>query len=68
MLYLTTILLFLSSTVLATPSARTTTLIPTSALDTTASFEQYFTYNYPWGGTTHNGPHLLPSPLLSPPC
>lgn len=33
----------------------TTTLIPTSVLDNTANLEQYFTYNYPWGGDTHNG-------------
>ena len=32
-----------------------TTLIPTTVFDTTSNLEQYFTYNYPWGGNTHNG-------------
>jgi hypothetical protein len=32
-----------------------TILIPKTVFDTTASLEQYFTYNYPWGGNTHNG-------------
>ncbi|KAF2705439.1 glycoside hydrolase family 16 protein [Pleomassaria siparia CBS 279.74] len=31
------------------------TLIPSTVFDTTATLEQYFTYNYPWGGDTHNG-------------
>jgi hypothetical protein len=35
--------------------ALSTTLIPKTVFDTTASLEQYFTYNYPWGGNTHNG-------------
>ncbi|KAF2262227.1 family 16 glycoside hydrolase [Lojkania enalia] len=34
---------------------RATTLIPKTAFDSTANLEQYFVYNYPWGGTTHNG-------------
>ncbi|KAH8706112.1 glycoside hydrolase family 16 protein [Phaeosphaeriaceae sp. PMI808] len=33
---------------------RATTLIPKSAFDNTANLERYFTYNYPWGGNTHN--------------
>ncbi|KAJ4362934.1 hypothetical protein N0V83_010051 [Neocucurbitaria cava] len=46
----------LLSTASATPHhKRATTLIPKTVFDSTASFEQYFTYNYPWGGTTHNG-------------
>ncbi|KAF2877285.1 concanavalin A-like lectin/glucanase domain-containing protein [Massariosphaeria phaeospora] len=32
-----------------------TTLIPKTVFDSTANLEQYFTYNYPWGGNTHNG-------------
>ena len=39
----------------ATLSKRATVLIPKTVFDTTASLEQYFTYNYPWGGTTHKG-------------
>ncbi|PVI05506.1 glycoside hydrolase family 16 protein [Periconia macrospinosa] len=34
---------------------RATTLIPKSAFDSVSTLEQYFTYNYPWGGNTHNG-------------
>ncbi|KAF2275734.1 uncharacterized protein EI97DRAFT_70707 [Westerdykella ornata] len=34
---------------------RATVLIPKSVFDSTTSLEQYFTYNYPWGGNTHNG-------------
>ena len=38
------------------PSPRAaSTLIPKSALDTQSTLLQYFTYNYPWGGTDHNG-------------
>ncbi|KAF2730637.1 hypothetical protein EJ04DRAFT_555300 [Polyplosphaeria fusca] len=36
-------------------SAAPTTLIPKSAFANTSTLEQYFTYNYPWGGDTHNG-------------
>jgi hypothetical protein len=45
------------------PTALSTTLIPRTVFDSTASLEQYFTYNYPWGGNTHNGPSLPPSYL-----
>lgn len=46
----------LYSTVFATPhQKRATTLIPKTVFDSTANLEQYFTYNYPWGGNTHNG-------------
>jgi hypothetical protein len=38
-----------------------TVLIPKACFDTTASLEQYFTYDYPWGSSTHNG---KPIPLL----
>jgi hypothetical protein len=38
---------------------RATTLIPRTVFDSTANLEQYFTYNYPWGGNTHNG--MIPS-------
>ncbi|KAF1998767.1 glycoside hydrolase family 16 protein [Amniculicola lignicola CBS 123094] len=41
---------------LLVPLAHTATvLIPKTVFDSTSNFEQYFTYNYPWGGTTHNG-------------
>lgn len=54
-------LALLLSSVAASPlEERATTLIPKSVFDNTANLEQYFTYNYPWGGTTHNG---TPSPL-----
>lgn len=36
-------------------SKRASTLIPKSCFDNTTIFESYFVYNYPWGGTTHNG-------------
>jgi hypothetical protein len=51
----------------AAPTALSTTLIPKTVFDSTAALEQYFTYNYPWGGNTHNGPSLPPSslPLIS---
>ena len=42
-------------TLAATLSRRASTLIPTSAFDSTSALEQYFVYNYPWGGDTHNG-------------
>ena len=46
----------LLSVALASPHLkRATTLIPKSVFDSTTSLEKYFTYNYPWGGTTHNG-------------
>ncbi|KAH7382408.1 hypothetical protein DE146DRAFT_770389 [Phaeosphaeria sp. MPI-PUGE-AT-0046c] len=47
----------LLSTALATPPSKraSTVLIPKSVFDNTSSLEQYFTYNYPWGGDTHNG-------------
>jgi hypothetical protein len=46
----------LLTTALATPHPkRATTLIPKTVFDSTATLEQYFTYNYPWGGNTHNG-------------
>jgi hypothetical protein len=52
---LTTVAL-LYTTVLATPhQKRATTLIPKTVFDSTANLEQYFTYNYPWGGNTHKG-------------
>jgi beta-glucanase (GH16 family) len=47
--------LLLSLTNAATLEKRATTLIPKTVFDTTATLEQYFTYNYPWGGNTHNG-------------
>lgn len=56
----------LLSTALATPANKraTTVLIPKSVFDSTSSLEQYFTYNYPWGGDTHNGIfYTLPSVL-----
>lgn len=56
-----TLVAVLVSTALAIPSKRATTLIPKSVFDSTASLEQYFTYNYPWGGNTHNGPPPPPS-------
>lgn len=34
---------------------RATTLIPKSVFDSVSNLEQYFTYDYPWGGNTHNG-------------
>lgn len=34
---------------------RADTLIPKTVFDNVANFEQYFVYNYPWGGDTHNG-------------
>ncbi|KAF2113171.1 concanavalin A-like lectin/glucanase domain-containing protein [Lophiotrema nucula] len=34
---------------------RATTLIPSTVFDSTSNLEQFFTYNYPWGGDTHNG-------------
>jgi hypothetical protein len=43
----------------AVRSALSTTLIPKTVFDTTASLEQYFTYNYPWGGNTHNGHYKI---------
>ncbi|ORY10371.1 putative glycoside hydrolase [Clohesyomyces aquaticus] len=39
----------------ATLSPRATTLIPSTCFDSTTTFEKYFVYTYPWGGTTHNG-------------
>jgi beta-glucanase (GH16 family) len=47
--------LLLSCANAATVGKRATTLIPKTVFDTTATLEQYFTYNYPWGGNTHNG-------------
>lgn len=34
---------------------RASMLIPKTCFDSVSNFEQYFVYNYPWGGTTHNG-------------
>ncbi|KAF2798157.1 glycoside hydrolase family 16 protein [Melanomma pulvis-pyrius CBS 109.77] len=53
-LSLTAVLLLPFSTA-STLKARASTLIPSTVFDSTANLEQYFTYNYPWGGDTHNG-------------
>lgn len=46
----------LSTTLAAISTKRAATvLIPKSVFDNTSALEQYFTYNYPWGGDTHNG-------------
>jgi hypothetical protein len=56
-LYVTILLL---NAVLANPHPkRATTLIPKTVFANTASLEQYFTYNYPWGSATHNGTSTL---------
>lgn len=31
------------------------TVIPKTCFDSQAEFEKFFVYNYPWGGTDHNG-------------
>ncbi|KAF2824172.1 hypothetical protein CC86DRAFT_326637 [Ophiobolus disseminans] len=54
-LLLPSVALLLSPALAKPHPKRATTLIPRTVFDTTATFEQYFTYNYPWGGTTHNG-------------
>ncbi|KAF2464448.1 uncharacterized protein BDR25DRAFT_346674 [Lindgomyces ingoldianus] len=46
-------------------SQRTTTLIPKTCFDSTSALEQYFTYNYPWGGNTHNGGARMDSAHVS---
>lgn len=57
--------ILLASLTSASPtSKRATTLIPQTVFDSTANLEQYFTYNYPWGGDTHNGILLQPSTRL----
>jgi beta-glucanase (GH16 family) len=48
-------LLALPCTWAGTLSRRASTLIPTSTFDSTSALEEYFVYNYPWGGNTHNG-------------
>jgi hypothetical protein len=52
-----------SSSLLLPIAFASTVLIPKTVFGTTASLEQYFTYNYPWGSNTHNGTAPpLPSP------
>jgi galactan endo-beta-1,3-galactanase len=56
MMYSLLISAFLSSLAAATPlHSRAQTLIPKNVFESTVTFQQYFTYNYPWGGTDHNG-------------
>jgi beta-glucanase (GH16 family) len=50
---ITTLLLTIATATLLQPRAQT--LIPKTAFDSKTTLEQYFTYNYPWGGTDHNG-------------
>lgn len=65
---LTTVLVLYSTLATASPhSKRATTLIPRTVFDSTANLEQYFTYNYPWGGDTHNGIFIPYSSILSVP-
>lgn len=67
--------LFLSMLALATASPtssihernlkkRATTLIPDTCFESQATFESYFSYNYPWGDT-HNGAALMKESQVS---
>lgn len=50
-----TLLLLPALVASAAVEKRASTLIPKTVFDSVANLEQYFTYNYPWGGNTHNG-------------
>lgn len=51
-------------TILSTPTSAQQILIPPTAFANASSFNQYFSYNYPWG-TTHNGAARMSSNYCS---
>lgn len=57
--------LFLTTAALATLAAAQTTLIPTDCFSSQSSFDQYFSYNYPWSSDVHNGAARMSSSQCS---